>query len=62
MISKLYLLILTFLFSLATFAQAPGGVPYGEPEPVKWDLANIVLLIVIPVVILFVYFKRKKKK
>jgi len=62
MVSKSYLFVLTFLISVITFAQAPGGVPYGEPEPVHWDLASIILLIVIPVAILFVYFKRKKKK
>lgn len=62
MFKKSGLFILLLIFSTLLFAQAPGGVPYGDPEPVEWDLFNVILLIGIPVLILVVYFWRKRNK
>ncbi|WP_340112908.1 hypothetical protein [Maribellus mangrovi] len=62
MLKKSGLFILLLVFSTLLFAQAPGGVPYGDPEPVEWDLFNVILLIGIPVLILVVYFWRKRNK
>jgi len=62
---KLSFLILMFTFWLQSQAQAPGGVPYGEPEPVEFDLFNTIILIVLPILLIIFYFwyrTRKKKK
>lgn len=61
-IRKTGALFFNLLFFFSTYAQAPSGVPYGDPEPVEWDLFNIILLIAIPVIILIFYFKRKRNK
>lgn len=56
--------IFSFLlvFSIWAAAQAPGHVPYGKPEPVVFTPLNIVLLIVLPILMAFVYFYYKKNK
>jgi hypothetical protein len=61
MLRKSGIFILMLFFSVLSIAQAPGGVPYGEPEPVEWDLFNVILLIVIPVLVLLVYLWRRHK-
>ena len=62
LLRKTVSLFLGIMTTFSTFAQAPGGVPYGNPEPVEWDLFNVILLIIIPVVILLIYFLRKRNK
>jgi membrane protein DedA with SNARE-associated domain len=62
MLRKSGIFILMLFLSVLSVAQAPGGVPYGEPDPVEWDLFNVILLIVIPVVVLLVYLWRRRKK
>ena len=54
-----------FIISFLSEAQAPGGVPYGQPEPVEFDLFNTIILIVLPILLIIFYFwyrTRKKKK
>ncbi len=57
--------IFTFLLfiSALAIAQAPSGVPYGKSEPLELNLANIIIFIVLPVlvVILYIYWRRKKR-
>lgn len=60
-------LILALIFSAISttlFAQAPSGVPYGNPEPINLDLFNVILFIVVPILIVITYFwyRRKKKR
>ena len=63
-------LIFLFLIQIAatalSLAQAPGGVPYANPEPVDFNLFNTILLIVVPVLIFIIFFwyrrRRKKRK
>jgi heme/copper-type cytochrome/quinol oxidase subunit 2 len=52
------------LLSGSAGAQAPDIVPYGKPDPIEFDLFNIILLIVLPVLLFVAYFlyQRKKKK
>lgn len=59
--------ILSLYFAILFFygySQAPGHVPYGEPEPVEFNLFNIILFIVFPVlmVIFYIYFRKKSNK
>ena len=48
--------------SLWAAAQAPAHVPYGKPEPVDFTPLNIILLIVLPLLMLFLYFYQRNKK
>ncbi len=48
--------------SLWVAAQAPAHVPYGKPEPVDFTPLNIILLIVLPLLMLFLYFYQRNKK
>lgn len=52
------------LAALQSVAQAPSGVPYGQPEPLELNLFNIIVFIVLPLVLIVIYigFKRKKRK
>ncbi len=52
------------LVAVQSMAQAPSGVPYGQPEPLELDLFNIIVFIVLPLVLIAVYigFKRKNRK
>ncbi|WP_321372855.1 hypothetical protein [uncultured Draconibacterium sp.] len=58
--------IFTFLLfvSALAMAQAPSGIPTGEPEPLELNLVNIIVFIVLPViiVILYIYWRRKKRR
>jgi len=65
MIRKSGISILMLFISFLSEAQAPGGVPYGQPEPVEFDLFNTIILIVLPILLIIFYFwyrARKKKK
>ena len=65
MARKILFLISIISFSLVLFAQAPTGIPRGEQEAVDFDLFNIILLIVLPVLLIIFYFwyrSRKNKK
>ncbi len=63
MIKKVLLTINFLILFLYIFSQAPGHVPYGKPEPVDFDLFNIILLIVLPVLLIIIYiFQRKKNR
>lgn len=50
------------ILSISVAAQAPGHVPYGKPEPVEFTPLNIILLIVLPLLMLFLYFYQRHKK
>ncbi len=49
---KFAVVILMMILWLPSPAQAPGGVPYGEPKPVEFDLFNTIILIVVPVLLI----------
>ncbi len=58
--------IFTFLLfvTAVAMAQVPSGIPSGTPEPLELTLTNIIVFIVLPViiVILYIYWRRKKRK
>ena len=58
--------IFTFLLfvSAMVMAQAPSGIPSGQPEPLELNLTNIIVFIVLPVIILilYIYWRRNKRK
>jgi heme/copper-type cytochrome/quinol oxidase subunit 2 len=64
MTRKIFLPVSFVILWIHSYSQAPGHVPYGEPEPVEFDLFNIILLIVTPVILIIIYilFQRKKNK
>lgn len=65
MLKKYGIIIVSLFMSVLAEAQAPGGIPYGEPQKVNFNLFNTILLIVIPVLLVVFYFwyrNRKKKK
>jgi|GEM_PF-1864497 len=61
---KITFVILMITFWFESQAQAPGGVPYGEPKAVEFDLFNTILLIVVPVllIIFYLWYRRRKKR
>ncbi len=56
--------VLMMVLWLPSLAQAPGGVPYGEPKPVEFDLFNTIILIVLPVllIIFFIWYRKRRNK
>ncbi len=57
--------LLTLLTSvLFSFAQAPSGVPYGQPDELELDLTNIIVFIVLPLLLIafFIWFRISKKR
>lgn len=64
MFKRLLLALMLLATCTTLFAQAPSGVPYGNPEPVDLDLFNVLLFIVVPILIVITYFwyRRKKKR
>lgn len=58
--------IFTFLLFVTALAmaQAPSGIPTGKADPLELTLTNIIVFIVLPVVIviLYIYWRRKKRK
>ena len=64
MLRKYFFLAVLQIFAIQSMAQAPSGVPYGQPEPLEFDLVNVIVFIVVPVLIIFLYiwFKRKNRK
>lgn len=61
---KLTLVFLMFTFWLKSQAQAPGGVPYGDPKPVEFDLVNTIIFIVVPILLIafFFWYRRRRRK
>jgi len=64
MFKRLFFALILSVTCTTLFAQAPSGVPYGDPEPINLDLFNVILFIVIPILIVITYFwyRRKKKR
>lgn len=64
MFKKAGIFLLVLQLSFLANAQAPGGIPYGEPKAVQFNLTNIIFLIVIPLLLLLFYFwyRNRKKK
>jgi len=64
MLRKYFFLAVFLIVAIQSMAQAPRGVPYGQPEPLKFDLVNVIVFIVVPILIIFLYFwfKRKNRK
>ncbi len=65
--------VLNRIFSLAVFllysvqhaaAQGPTSIPTGEPEPVPFNLPNILIFFVAPVLlfIFYIWWLKKKRK
>lgn len=59
---KLTMLFISLVPGFAAPAQAPSGVPYGNPEPVEFTPGNIIIFVVIPLVIVFLYLQYRKKQ
>ncbi|MCK3684972.1 hypothetical protein [Maribellus sp. YY47] len=64
MLRNYFLLTAFLLVAIQSMAQAPSGVPYGQPEPLEFDLVNIIVFIIVPALIILLYigFKRKNRK
>ncbi len=64
MLKRAGIFLLLLFVSVLAKAQAPSGIPTGKPEPFELNLANIIVFIVLPVliVILYIYWRRKKRK
>ncbi|MBN1985274.1 MAG: hypothetical protein JW761_03165 [Prolixibacteraceae bacterium] len=62
MIKKVFLAVNFILLWIFTYAQAPRHIPYGEAEPVEFNLLNIILFIVLPVLLIIIYLLYRKKK
>jgi hypothetical protein len=59
------LILYFFLFeAILSKAQAPGHVPYGEPDQLELTPANILFFIVLPILLFVAFYvlRRKKKK
>jgi hypothetical protein len=54
--------ILVFLLAIAAAGQAPTHYPSTGTEPVEFDLANVILYIAVPAIILVVYLWWRIKK
>ena len=62
MLRRLPISWILILFWSTVQAQAPSGIPYGEADPLEFNLANIIFFIVIPVLLIVVYFLNRKKQ
>ncbi len=64
MFKKTGILLLILLLNLAAKAQAPGGVPYGDPKAIQLSPFNIIIYIVLPLLLILFYFwyRNRKKK
>lgn len=64
MIKKAAIFTFLLLVTAVVMAQVPSGIPSGTPEPLELTLTNIIVFIVLPViiVILYIYWRRKKRK
>ena len=54
--------MVAFQLSLLAKAQAPGGIPYGDPEAIEFNLFNTIFFIVLPLLLIFFYIWYRKKK
>ncbi len=64
LLRKTYLAGLFIFFSFVSFAQSPTHIPRTKPEPVNFfeSVENIVFFIVIPVVIVILYFLWRRQR
>lgn len=67
MIKKILITINFLVLWASVYSQGPTTLPGANPDPVEFNLLNIILFIVIPVLMIIFYIvyqrnKRKKKK
>jgi len=64
MYKKAVILLIALQLYIVAKAQAPGGIPYGDPTKIQLSPFNIIVYIVLPLLLILFYFwyrKRKKK-
>lgn len=61
---KILILLISLLYVTNSNAQAPGNIPYGDPQPLTLTPTNIVIYIIIPVLIIVavILIRRRNKK
>lgn len=61
---KYFLLLIAIILTIISNGQAPGHVPYSNPEQVELTPLNIFFYIIVPILILiaFLIMRRKMKK